>query len=92
MRFLVLNFLVLLCYLYGLAFDLALESLAAGLLCDSIRPAACFLPAAVDLWLSRIVMLILLPAAGMYTVRLVAGRPRQIARAASLFCILMVAP
>jgi len=56
-------FLLLLCNVYGLAFDLIAAGSTVGIYCGLLGAQPCLLPPPVDYWLSAVTLLLILPAA-----------------------------
>lgn len=56
---------VLLCNLYGLAFDMVAANRAGGIVCDLLGAESCLLSQTADYWLSAVTLLLILPAASL---------------------------
>lgn len=61
--------LVVLCQVYGLAFDLVASGQLGAGLCDLALQQACALPARTDYLLTAVVLMLLAPAACVYLCR-----------------------
>ena len=80
---------VLLCNLYGLAFDLVASNRAGGIVCDLLGADSCLLTQPVDYWLSAVSLLLLLPVAGVLLANWLSGGLRLVKSSAFLGLLLL---